>query len=336
MQTLSLSPFAALVVLLAAGPIGAQASATRDTTLDGAAHARIIEALVAQLDRGYVYPEKVAAMAKAVRDRAARGEYARLSGALAFADSLTAHLQAISHDKHLRVRYGDGGGRAQPTAEERQRMQERARADNFGIGSPERLEGNVAYLEIRSFGFPPDLIGEAVSNAMSAVADADALIIDVRRNGGGSPFAVALVSSYLFGPDTVHLNSLYFRPANRTDHFWTRSSVPGKRFGPSKPLFVLTSRRTFSAAEEFTYNLQSLKRATIVGDTTGGGAHPGGMQLLGNGFVVFVPSGRAINPITKTNWEGTGVRPDLAVPSDQAREAAHRAARQAVGRTSAR
>ncbi|HJU75174.1 MAG TPA: S41 family peptidase, partial [Gemmatimonadaceae bacterium] len=209
---------------------------------------------------------------------------------------------------------------------------ERLKADNYGIGTPEILEGNVAYLELRTFGVPPDLMGDALTEAMSKVADADALIIDVRRNGGGSPHAVALVSTYLFGPDTVHLNSLYFRPANRTDHFWTRASVPGKRFGPDKPLYVLTSDRTFSAAEEFTYNLQTRKRATIVGDTTGGGAHPGGGQRLHAHFGVFVPSGRAINPITKTNWEGTGIVPDIAVPSDQAREAAHRAALERLNR----
>jgi len=148
----------------------------------------------------------------------------------------------------------------------------------------------------------------------------------VRRNGGGSPHMVAQVSSYLFGPDSVHLNSLYWRPDNRTDHFYTRSKVPGTRYGPDKPVYVLTSRNTFSGAEEFAYNLQSLRRATIVGDTTGGGAHPGGMRRVTDHFAVWVPSGRAINPITKTNWERVGVRPDIAVASDQALRVAHLAA----------
>ncbi len=119
--------------------------------------------------------------------------------------------------------------------------------------------------------------------------------------------------SYLFGAEPVHLNSLYFRPTNKTDDFYTLRTVAGTRFGSQKPVFVLTSKRTFSAAAEFAYNLQSRKRATIVGETTGGGAHPGGMERIGD-FGVFVPSGRAINPITKTNWEGTGVRPEIAVP----------------------
>ena len=293
-----------------------------DMTIDAATRRQVIDGVLSALDRAYVFPEKAAEMTRAMRARVQRGEYDTITSAIAFADSLTRHLQAVSHDLHLRVRYDDrapqqGGRSAGP---------QRPPLENFGIGAPERLAGNVAYLELRSFGYPADVVEDAVARALGGVADADALIIDVRRNGGGSPQMVALVSSYLFGPDSVHLNSLYFRPADRTDHFWTRSSVRGGRFGPAKPVYVLTSRRTFSAAEEFTYNLQSLKRATIVGDTTGGGAHPGGVERVHPNFGVFVPSGRAINPITRTNWEGTGVRPDMPVASDRAREAAHLAA----------
>ena len=325
---------ALLLIGVAPNSVGAQLPrATRDTTIDATTRGRIIDTLITRLVAGYVFPEKALDVAGDLRGRVARGEYQNLTSAIGFADSLTAHLQSVTHDKHLRVFYTDRAPNSQQPNQPS--MRERLAADNYGVGRPERLEGNVAYLELRTFGLPPDMIGDALTEAMNAVADADALIIDVRNNGGGSPFTVALVSSYLFGPDTVHLNSLYFRPANRTDHFWTRAVVPGKRFGPTKPLFVLTSRRTFSAAEEFTYNLQTRKRAVIVGDTTGGGAHPGGGHQLGNGFGVFVPSGRAINPITKTNWEGTGVRPDIPVSSDKAREAAHRAALDSLRRRSA-
>ncbi len=310
--------------------------ASRDTTIDAALRAQVIDTLIAKLDAGYVFPEKATEMARDLRARLERGAYANLTSAIGFADSLTAHLQSVSHDKHLRVTYSDRvfpANRQAPTPDQEQQMRDRMKADNYGIGTPERLEGNVAYLELRTFGMPPEMMADALAEAMTKVADADALIIDVRRNGGGSPWTVALVSSYLFGPDTVHLNSLYWRPANRTDHFYTRASVAGKRFGPNKPLYVLTSRRTFSAAEEFTYNLQTRQRAVIVGDTTGGGAHPGGGQRLNNHFGVFVPSGRAINPITKTNWEGTGIRPNVPVPSDSARAAAHRLALGALRRT---
>ena len=313
--------------------VGAQsAPPSRDVAITPGMRQQVIDGVLEELDRAYVFPEKAAEMAVAMRARAKRGEYDAVTSAQAFADSLTRHLQAVSHDRHLRVRYIDPSAPARGPGGPPDLA--RARAENFGIGTPERLAGNVAYLELRSFGFPPDVVEDAVANALGVVADADALIIDVRRNGGGSPGMVALVSSYLFGADSVHLNSLYFRPADRTDHFWTRPSVRGAKFGATKPIYVLTSDRTFSAAEEFTYNLQSLKRATIVGDTTGGGAHPGGMRRLNDHFAVFVPSGRAINPITKTNWEGSGVRPEIVVPAERARAAAHVAAlRTLVSRT---
>jgi C-terminal processing protease CtpA/Prc len=129
----------------------------------------------------------------------------------------------------------------------------------------------------------------------------------------------------------VLLNSLYWRPANRTDEFSTLRTVTGKRFGATKPVYVLTSSRTFSAAEEFAYDLQSRKRAVIVGETTGGGAHPGGVTRVEDDFAVFVPSGRAINPVTGTNWEGTGVRPEIAVVADSAIAAALSDARKRKG-----
>jgi C-terminal processing protease CtpA/Prc len=152
---------------------------------------------------------------------------------------------------------------------------------------------------------------------MNFLNGTDALIIDMRSNGGGNPAMVALVCSYLFGPEPVHLNDLYWREGNRTDEFWTKKEVAGRRY-LNKDVYVLTSKRTFSGAEEFTYNLKNLKRATIIGETTGGGAHPGGGFRISEHFGMFVPTGRAISPITKTNWEGTGVTPDVAVPADQA------------------
>ena len=173
--------------------------------------------------------------------------------------------------------------------------------------------------------------GETATAAMSFVANTDALIIDLRENGGGSPDMVALVCSYLFGAHPVHLNDLYFRPENSTHQWWTLPYVPGQRY-ENKPVYVLTSKRTFSAAEEFTYNLKSLKRATIVGETTGGGAHPGGPRRINEHFTMFLPSGRAINPVTKTNWEGTGVAPDVSVSAEKALNTAYLAALKTIAR----
>jgi len=206
------------------------------------------------------------------------------------------------------------------------------RSVNFGFAKAEVLPGNIGYLEMRVFATGPE--AEAAADAaMSRLADADALIVDLRRNGGGDPAMVARVSSYLFEQPTL-LNSLHWREGDRTEDFWTTKEVAGKRFGQGKPVFVLTSKRTFSGAEEFAYNLKSLGRATIVGETTGGGAHPGGPQRINDHFSVWVPSGRAINPITKTNREGTGVVPDVAVPADKALERALELAAKAVRRPS--
>jgi hypothetical protein len=297
----------AFACLVAAAPALAQEAAP---ALTPAARAEVIEALVDALDRGYVFPDKAAAVGRDLRSRLARGEYDIADDAGTFARVLTEQLQALTRDRHLRVRVGRPGPAGPPASAQP------AAAGPFG--RTERLAGDVAYVEITSFAFPAERVRERTAEVMSAAADASALIIDLRRNGGGTPDMVALVSSYLFGDDPVHLNSLWFRPTDRTDDFYTDPRVAGRKFGPAKPVYVLTSARTFSAAEEFTYNLQARGRATIVGETTGGGAHPGGIASLPHGLTVFVPSGRAINPITKTNWEGTGVRPEVAVPADSA------------------
>jgi hypothetical protein len=321
----------ALVAVLAAPPVAAQDRDQADRTIDAAERRTIIDGVIARLNEAYVFPDTAKVMERAIRARQQRGEYDRITSSQAFAESLTAHLQAVSRDRHLRVRFvargvpaGPGGDG--PSPDDREQARTFGRRMNFGFERVERLPGNVGYLEIRSFGFDTADVSSVAANAFNLLGNTDALIIDMRRNGGGSPHMVAQVSSYLFGPEPVHLNSLYWRPDNRTDDFYTSRTVAGTRYGPDRPVYVLTSRNTFSGAEEFTYNLQTRKRATIVGDTTGGGAHPGGPRRVTDYFAVWVPSGRAINPITKTNWERVGVRPDIAVASDQALRTAHLAA----------
>jgi len=171
----------------------------------------------------------------------------------------------------------------------------------------------------------PEVCGPTATAAMNFIANSDALIIDLRDNGGGAPQMVAFVCSSLFSQRT-HLNDLWTRRTNSTEEFWTSPDVPGKKLPDDKPVFVLTSRRTFSGAEEFTYNLKNLKRATIVGETTGGGAHPVSGQRIDEHFIIGVPFARAINPITKTNWEGTGIEPDVKVRAAEALSTAQKLA----------
>jgi len=292
-------------------------------TIDAAIRTEVIEGAIKALNDAYVFPEVAQKMEAALREITQRKEYDAISDAIQFADKLTSDLQAVSKDKHLRVVLSQ----ASRFGMNQQQQREAAIKRNFGFEKAGRLNGNIGYLDLRGFE-PAGLAGDTAAAAMNFLANADALIFDLRQNGGGSPDMVAFLTSYLLDKRT-HLNSIYSRPADRTEEFWTREDVPGKKFG-NKPVFVLTSNRTFSAAEEFTYNLQSLKRATIIGETTGGGAHPVQARPLGKLFTITVPFARSINPITKTNWEGTGVKPDVAVAADKALKVAHLAALKAV------
>lgn len=322
-----------LAIVLAAGvsraavePYAATQGPTNGATLTKAMKDEAIDNLVKQLVDNYVFPEIGKKMETDLRERQKKGEYDAVTDPETFAKTLTDHAQAVSKDKHLRVRYHKNkvdipGPARPPTPEEIKEEEVEMKRINGGFERVERLQGNVGYVDFRFFGQHP-VCFKAVDSAFAFLQNTDALIIDLRQNGGGSPAMVAYICSYLFDDNPVHLNDLYFRPRNETRQFWTLPSLPGARY-IDKPVYVLTSSRTFSGAEECTYNLKNLKRATIVGETTGGGAHPGGGRRLGDHFTAFIPIGRAINPITKTNWEGTGVAPDISVKADDALKTAH-------------
>src|SRR5215217_9666932 len=297
-----------------------------DLTIDAATRTQVIDGILKRINDSYVFPDIAKKMDQSIRERAGKKEYDQITSAKEFATKLTDDLQAVSHDKHLRVRYSheaipERGARREPTAEEREQRRRDLTWMNHGFGKVERLRGNIGYIEFFNF-MDEELGADTVAAAMNFVNGTDALIIDMRNNGGGNPAMVALVCSYLFAAEPVHLNDLYWREGNRTDEFWTKKEVAGKRY-LNKDVYVLTSKRTFSGAEEFTYNLKNLKRATIIGETTGGGAHPGGGFRISEHFAVWTPMGRAINPISKDNWEGKGVTPDVAIAAPQALRAAH-------------
>jgi hypothetical protein len=302
-------------------------------TVNPATRTKVVEGVVRRIEEGYIFPDKAKEMALAVRGRARKGEYNRIGGAIALADKLTQDLQAVGRDLHLRVFYDGRGVRdevpdAEPTAEERRERAALGRRVNWGFERAERLDGNVGYLEIRSFNFEAGEVDSTLASAMSFLAQTDALIIDVRRNGGGDPNMVAAVCSYLMPPNTL-VNKFYWRPQNRWDEFRTKA-VSGRHYGTTRPVYVLTSDQTFSGAEEFAYDVQTQKRGEVVGDTTGGGAHPGGFRKVTEHFGVWVPSGRAVNPVTNTNWEGTGVIPDVPTSADGALKTAHLRALQRI------
>jgi C-terminal processing protease CtpA/Prc len=200
-------------------------------------------------------------------------------------------------------------------------MRQMGRLDNFGIRRVERLDGNVGYLDVRRVPVPANA-GPAITAAMELVAGTYALIIDLRRNGGGSPEGVVLWCSYLLEEQPTHLNDIFHADTGETRQFWALPYVPGTRY-VDRPVYVLTSSHTFSGGEDFCYTLQALGRAELIGETTGGGAHPTRGFPISRAVHIGIPFARSINPVTGTNWQGTGVVPDVAVPEAQAYDVAY-------------
>ncbi|WP_243317930.1 S41 family peptidase [Geothrix paludis] len=288
----------------------------------------VVETLARELKARYVFPEVAEKVGTALKARAAGGAYDGAATAGIFAEALTRDLRDLGQDGHFRVRYdpafkpmSDDEDKP-PTREELAEMKRFAQRVAFGVARVEQLPGNVGYLDIRGFGLT-EAVGPAFSAALSLLSGTEALILDLRQNGGGDPESVAYLVSHFFEEgDARHLNSIYNRPRNATRQYWTTATASPRYL---KPIYVLTSKRTFSGGEECAYDLQAQKRATLVGETTGGGANPGGAVLLGHGFHAFIPTGRAINPVTNTNWERVGVKPDVAVPAAEALRTAHTA-----------
>ena len=271
----------------------------------------------------YIFPEVANKMATLINTNLKKGQYQSIIEPQAYADKLTQELRSVSNDKHLRVIFDPQGITQQKnvvTPEDSIKFLnnylERLRRDNFGFKEVKMLDGNIGYLDLRMF-CEAKFAGETAVAAMNFLSNADAVIIDLRNNGGGSPSMIQLITSYFYSAEPVHLNNFYWRPADENTQTWTLPYVPGKR-RPDIDVYVLTSNSTFSAAEEFSYNLKNMKRATLIGETTGGGAHPGGPRIATERFMVWIPSGRAINPITKTNWEGTGIEPHIKTTKERA------------------
>jgi hypothetical protein len=304
--------------------------------IDAATRARVIDGAIAKIDEFYVFPDMAKKMAIAVRARAKRGEYDSVTDGNAFAKLLTENFRDVSHDKHLFVTFSpirlpeeSPAPSPDAVAHYRAAMQEA----NCGFEKLERLSGNVGYLKFNFFG-DPEVCGATAVAAMNLLANVDAVIFDLRENSGGDPKMVALICTYLFAKPT-HLNDLWERKSGETQQYWTLPYVPGKRL-PSIPVFVLTAHRTFSGGEEFSNDLKVLKRATLVGEVTGGGAHPVAGHRIDDRFTIGVPFARAINPTTKTDWEGVGVEPDVKVPAADALTTAQAlAAKEAADRRTA-
>lgn len=286
-----------------------------------AAEPRAVAGRVADaIEREYFDPARGRAIADGLRGAAARGEFDALTHPQELASALTSVLKP--QDRHFNVRWQEGadaGPRPGPPPD--------AARGNFGIRQVQLLPGNVGYLDLRmfadfEFGRPEAPARRSIEAALQLLAHADALLIDLRDNGGGSPAMVGYLASAFVAPGSDIYNTFHSRTG-------TASEAPAEAFAPPRtqvPLYLLASGRTGSAAEAFAYTLQHAGRATVVGEATAGAANPGRPYPVGDGYSVFVSNGTPINPLTGGNWEGTGVQPDVPVESARALDAATRLA----------
>jgi C-terminal processing protease CtpA/Prc len=288
---------------------------------------QVVDSITRFMADKYVFPDMGKKMGDLVTQNLKNGAYENISNPGDFAAKLTEDLRTVNNDRHIGVQYEPEYIAMMKKAKEDENNKEleeyekrRSEYSNYNFKEVKILPGNVGYLKFNSFQ-DASLAGPTAIAAMNFLAHTDALIIDLTDNGGGSPSLIQLITTYFF-EEPEHLNSFYIREGDKTEQFWTLPYVPGPKMTKTD-IYVLTSGYTFSGAEEFTYNLKNLKRATIVGETTGGGAHPVDMHIINDNFGISIPFGRAVNPVTNTNWEGTGVEPDVKISRDKAMETAY-------------
>jgi hypothetical protein len=277
---------------------------------------KIIASVIDQLNTAYVDVEQARKLVPVLR----QADFSQAVGDEAFARAVTALMQSVTKDQHLRLLYSakqfQSQGNGLPTPIEIAEWRAGWKRDNYGIERVERLPGNIGYFKINYF-WDAAAAAPSIGAAMTLLAYTDALILDLRENGGGDADEVPLIASYLFDERT-HLSDFYRREGNITEQQWTYPAVVGNRFGKEKPVYVLTSKATFSAAEGLAYALKNLKRATIVGETTRGGAHPSRVRRINEHYEMMVPGSTVRDYVTGRDWEGVGVLPDLSVPAEEA------------------
>ncbi len=337
------SPLAVLALVVAvasaATTVDAQSKFLRpdaqaDLTIDRATRQRVTGRLADQVEKSYVDGRIAQSLARELRDAAARDRWKNVTSATAFAETLTAALRRTSHDLHFSVFFNaealpEGRGATLPSAAIEDEERRYTLSINHGIEAVRRLPGNVGVLDIREL-----LPGSEakLAAAMELLRDTDALILDLRRTRGGRPEVAQRIASYLLPETPVLLQAAWQRETAETTRTWSLAELPGPRY-LDRDVFVLTSPSTFSAGEMLAYALQSLGRATLVGDTTGGGGHGMNFRTLDPHFAAAIPFIEPIDPRGGSGWEGSGVRPDLPTEGDALRIAHTEALRRLAART---
>ncbi|MES2107577.1 MAG: S41 family peptidase [Bacteroidota bacterium] len=279
-----------------------------------------IDTLLSKIESHYVYPDVAKKMADAVRRRMRAHAYDTVSNGIILAKMLSEDLRSVSHDGHLGVDYSanvipEEAPGTPPSQQVIDDFRKRGAGDNFAFRKLEIFEGNIGYLKLNIF-WPGDWIKETAAGAMAMLANSDAIIIDLRDNHGFAPDGVILVESYFF-KDETHMTDQVNNDEHTTRQYWTLPAVPGNRLSDKK-LYLLVSHDTFSAGEDFAYNMQAQKRATVIGEATGGGAHGTRPYRINSHFSAGIPFSYSINPITHADWEGKGVQPDIVAAKEQA------------------
>jgi len=312
--------------------LSALAHAAPDAPLTPQQRSKAIEDVAVQFEKIYFAPDVGQLVGRDLRARLQRGEYEGITASRELASVLSRHIDAICHESHTGVTYFEEDQLADlpaldPAAFERSQAKRLAdaRAANFDFAAPRRLDGNIALIRFDSFPSPEEA-GPFVQRLMDDNADARALVFDLRANTGGATDLIPLLASYLFDEQPVHLYDRSDRKRGTTRSFHTDPALTGKRFGSRKPVYIVTSKDTFSAAENFAYTLQQLKRATIVGESTRGGNHGAFGKAVTSHLVAYVATISTVNAVSKGDWAG-GVMPDIAVPAVDALEAALASAR---------
>ena len=317
-----------LIILFA---LSIQSLFSQETTLSEAYKKETIEKLSVLIQDFYIYPDIAKKTSEHLFKQYEAGYFDKYKDNETFATVLTESVQSVNKDKHMRIMSNKPYIAPQNTLEAKSahRMGQinNYRSINHGFTELKILEGNVAYLDLRMFA-PMERAKEMADAYMKLLSLSDAVIIDLTHNGGGDPYMVQYLCSYFFDK-ILHLNSLYYREGDRTEEFWTLEKVEGKKL-VDIPLFIMIGEETFSGAEEFSYNMQTQKRATLIGQTSAGAANPGGTRGINEHLSVFIPSGRAINPITNTSWEGVGVQPEIHTKKEATLEQAHILAQKAA------
>ena len=334
--------------LLAEGPVGlARATDAKGAerltrwldaqgdSIDPARRDAVIQRATELMLANYVFQDRAERAVANVREQVKRGEYSSVTSPARLAELLSRDLADATSDRHLHVKFGaerspDPMAATEETKDDLAQLRRNAEAEQFGIGKPRVLKGNVGYVEFKRF-FRAEFAGDALAAAMRKVATTDALIVDLRESHGGDPTMVVLAASWLFDGRPRHWNDILRRYDSSTMQYWTAAWLPGPRYA-DKPIYVLTAQRTFSAPESFAYELQQTKRATIVGEVTGGGAHSGAWFPIDDRFSIFIPLSRYVSAASGGDWEGTGVKPDVVCGATGALERAHRLALETLAR----